>query len=508
MVKLSKRFSLPESVTERWGVDTRALGLLRIGAGALVLIDLLYRAQSLRAHYTDAGVLPRSLWLKYYSGSLDHSFHIFSGSAASQALLFFIAGIFAFMLLIGYRTRSAAFMSWLFLTSLHMRTPHVLQSGDELLRLMIFWSMFTPIASRFSVDAVISRASPPPKRILHIGVVALIAQLFIMYIATAVLKAGPTWHSAGTALFRALHHQAFVTPLGALFAQAPNWLLYFLTRATWAVELVGVGLFFIPARTHLTRTLMVFIFWGFHLSLILLMNLGHFPWIAILYWTLLLPSWFFDGFLPKFTLFKRLRAAFLRTGVVCAEWIEGHRRWFYGGAGCATPKTGLSFVSFLLCALLAGYASYGAAFNMLSRGKMIEDHFDGLYALKIHASWSMFAPNPPATSGWFVIVGETAAGEKINLWDEGLPVSWERPENISESFRSQRWRKYFDNMTGKNSGPQRLDFLLWVCRDWRERRPEDRVELAQMFYMNQTVNYPEKGWGPLEKNSVSYIRCP
>jgi len=42
----------------RLGVDARALGAVRIGLGVLLLADLAIRTSSLRAHYTDAGILP------------------------------------------------------------------------------------------------------------------------------------------------------------------------------------------------------------------------------------------------------------------------------------------------------------------------------------------------------------------------------------------------------------------------------------------------------------------
>ena len=46
--------------TELFGVDLRSLALLRVSLAIIVLLDLAYRANDLKAHYTDLGILPRS----------------------------------------------------------------------------------------------------------------------------------------------------------------------------------------------------------------------------------------------------------------------------------------------------------------------------------------------------------------------------------------------------------------------------------------------------------------
>ena len=46
-------------------LDTRSLAVFRVGLGLLLLADILERSRNLTAHYTDAGVLPRSLLLRH-----------------------------------------------------------------------------------------------------------------------------------------------------------------------------------------------------------------------------------------------------------------------------------------------------------------------------------------------------------------------------------------------------------------------------------------------------------
>ena len=82
-----------------FGIDLRSLTVLRIGLAALLLADLVYRAQDFRAHYTDQGVLPRTLYLDVFSNiEAVWSFHLILGSPTYTALLFFASGVAALAL--------------------------------------------------------------------------------------------------------------------------------------------------------------------------------------------------------------------------------------------------------------------------------------------------------------------------------------------------------------------------------------------------------------------------
>ncbi len=73
-----------------FGLDIRSLFALRITIAAMIWVDLSIRVQTLTAHYTDAGVLPRALhkalFLEPHPGRL--SFHMASGEAQYQHWLF------------------------------------------------------------------------------------------------------------------------------------------------------------------------------------------------------------------------------------------------------------------------------------------------------------------------------------------------------------------------------------------------------------------------------------
>ena len=72
-----------------FAVDVRALAVLRMGMAVVILYDLAVRAPDLVAHYTDAGVLPRTARIAMmwdYHEAWWMSLHMLSGQAWWQAV--------------------------------------------------------------------------------------------------------------------------------------------------------------------------------------------------------------------------------------------------------------------------------------------------------------------------------------------------------------------------------------------------------------------------------------
>lgn len=135
-------------------LDLRSLAFFRVTMALLLLGDLAQRLTDLTAHYTDSGVLARNVLNRSIAWEPGMwSLHQASGDASFQLVMFAVAAVLAVMLLVGYRTKVAAIGSWIMLISLHSRNPLVVQGGDTLLRVMLFWSLFLPIGARWSVDA-------------------------------------------------------------------------------------------------------------------------------------------------------------------------------------------------------------------------------------------------------------------------------------------------------------------------------------------------------------------
>src|SRR5262245_49963738 len=105
-------------IEELLGVDLRSLAAFRIGLALLLLADLLNRGSDLQAHYTDFGILPRSVALALSPSLWHYSLYFWAGTSLLPAVGFLLAGLFALGLLLGYRTRVLTGLSWIFLVAL------------------------------------------------------------------------------------------------------------------------------------------------------------------------------------------------------------------------------------------------------------------------------------------------------------------------------------------------------------------------------------------------------
>jgi predicted DCC family thiol-disulfide oxidoreductase YuxK len=284
--------------------DLRSLALFRTGLALLILGDLIHRSFDLRAFYTDFGVLPR--WVLAQNSDHCLSLHAMSGSLAFQVILFLIAGGFALMLLVGWRTRLATVASWVFVVSLHDRNFLVLQGGDDLLRLLLFWGMFMPLGARWSVDHALAKPDPPADH-LHrsMGTVAFGVQILLLYWCSAAYKIGqPVWWQEGTAMYYSLHLDYLATEIGQWMRGAlPMDAMKLLGYVVIFSEIIGSAfLILTPLRNH-WRLLAMGVVAGMHVGYSLGLEVGIFPFVAFTALLAFVPTWFWektkDWFPPK-----------------------------------------------------------------------------------------------------------------------------------------------------------------------------------------------------------------
>ena len=272
-------------------LDLRSLALFRGCLAGLVLIDLANRGFWLRAHYTDFGVLPRAALLETRWDPAWVSAHMLSGAAELQVLLFVLAGIVAVLLLVGWRTRLMTILSWFLLVSVQARNPVVLQGGDVVLRLLLFWGMFLPLGARWSVDAALGQSTDSESASGHFSVAsfAYIIQLCSIYYFSALLKKGGAWLESYDAVYYALALDQFTTPFGDWLFQQPVFHAP-LTIGTLGLEAFGWMLVLLPVFTTPLRLVAIVLFCGMHLGMAATMQLGLFSYIMCVAWLALLPG--------------------------------------------------------------------------------------------------------------------------------------------------------------------------------------------------------------------------
>ena len=283
-------------LTQVFGADLRSLAALRIGCALLIIADLLQRSTDLVAHYTDFGVVPRTLVMQHSSSRWYVSLHFMSGVWQLQALLFVLAALAAGALLVGYRTRLASILSWALFVSLCTRNPYIVQGGEMLLRLVLFWGMFLPWGAVFSVDSAWQDESSTqlPRQYLSWGTAAYAIQIIFMYLFTVLLKSGPQWWREGSAVYYALSIDQLVTPIGKLLAELPESLLKLVTWKVAIFEIVGPLLLLAPVRKGWVRLYTTLCFIALQFAFLLSFFIGIFPLIGIISMFFFLPSVFWD----------------------------------------------------------------------------------------------------------------------------------------------------------------------------------------------------------------------
>ena len=277
-----------------FGIDLRTLALFRALLGAVLFVDLCCRMGDASAFYSDAGVLPRS-WLAAYGESWRASLYLANGQTWFALALLSLEALAALALLLGWRTRLAVLLCFVLEASLLNRNELVLTSGDVLLGCLLFWSLFLPLGSRWSVDAALSRTPPQPQnQHLSWASAALLLQVLSMYFFGAVLQSGAEWWPDGSAVYYALQLDRSATPIAAWLRQYPD-LLTALTYFIWTLELLGPLLALSPLFSRPLRFLVLLLLAGMQLGLFLCLELGDAPFVSLAALSVLAGGWIWDA---------------------------------------------------------------------------------------------------------------------------------------------------------------------------------------------------------------------
>jgi vitamin K-dependent gamma-carboxylase-like protein len=509
-------------VVEIFGADLRSLATFRIVLALLALSDLANRATDLSAHYTDAGIMPRTVLVEQVLSPWAFSLHLMNGGSLFQALLFGVAALAAFGMLVGYRTRLMTFVVWALLLSIQLRNPLLNGSESPMLRMLFFWGMLLPLGAYWSVDRARSALPRPSPGFLSLATFGLFMQIAFVYWFTAALKAGPEWRSDYTALYYALSLDQLATPIGHLLLDFPS-LLQALTLGTVVLEALGPLLLFCPFFTGPVRTGAALAFMSFHLGIWLTMDIGIFPWISAFCMVCFFPTWFWERastlrsvLLRRVELARRLQLATVRLGnaliafskAVVSFLMEARQLLFAGpvpplaagarGASETRHDEALSeepaelrsslaanllaffFIFYILCWNLTTATSFTLPERTVPLGPF----------LGLDQYWGMFAPSPSNEDGWYVIPGELRDGQKVDLMpitrdDYSMhPISYEKPQDIPATYKNEHWRKYLENIYNQDHAGQRLYFGQYICRQWNSHHTgADTLETFRIIYM-------------------------
>src|SRR2546428_5893714 len=264
--------------------DVAPVALFRILFGLLLFNWFWQLVPNLTAFFTDAGILPRSDLASSYPDR--PSLLSLSGEWWVVAAIWAFSCVVALSLAAGWHTRLPSLLSFVLVSSFSWRDPLILDGSDLVFRLVPLWLAFTPAGDRWSIDALrrgvapIARGWAFPIRILEL-------QIAWIYLATGLEKlAGIDWVQ-GTAAYYALQlEHTFARPWANGFAVDPV-LSHLITWYTLAVELSFLPLAMLPFER--TRSVAAFGAAAMQLGILLLMNVGNFPFVMLAACVLFVP---------------------------------------------------------------------------------------------------------------------------------------------------------------------------------------------------------------------------
>ena len=453
---------------------------MRIGIGLILLVDLYVRSLSIKAFFTDEGVLPISTLKQYNWSPYYFSLHAINGDLWCQIILFIANVLCAVLLLIGYRTRLFTFICWVFLTSLQNRNPFILQGGDDLLRILLLWGIFLPWGERYSIQKT-SNYTENYFSIANIGYMLLPCSVFFF---SALLKTSPEWRSEGTALYYALSLDQIRLPLGTFIYQFPG-LLKALTFIVFYIELLAPILIILPFVSNKIRIFGLICCIALFIGIAVTLYVGLFYIIGIVSLIGLFPSSWMDWFEKKLyknkTEIKLLESENTDPSFVCKSFLF-IKNYFIAAIILFCLMLNLGSVKEFPYTLNSDIANFGKVF-------------------RLEQNWGMFSPYILKDDGWFVYSGFNQKHQYIDIKHDKNKVSFEKPNPVVCEFESDRWRKFQENYTYNNNNYMRPYYCKYLINQWNNKHPDNRISDLTIFFMRETSlpNYQTKA---IEKIAV------
>ena len=228
-------------------------------------------------------------------------------------------------------------------------------------------------------------------------------------------------------------------------------------------------LLFIPWRTGLFRFLAVALFAGFHVGMALCMDLTLFSAVSITAWLAFLPGGFWDWL-------ARRRGPSPSPALQTAAAVTVRLPW----------PVNLLVGIMLLYALLWNIRSIDAD----RWGAVLPKELNRFgTVLGLDQAWNMFAPFPWTEDGWHVAPAILEDGRRVDVMNHGAAFTWDKPESVSDRFKNERWRKYFEKHIMKPDAELRKRYVVYLMREWNSTHSADEqiVELKWYYMLERTL---------------------
>jgi len=391
-------------------------------------------------------------------------------SVLTWALLHFVLPIVSILLILGFCSRLCSLICWAGVVYIQQANPHILYGSDRLLHLLLFWAVFLPIGSAWSLDSWLFKKPYSLPLSGRWAVWAITLQICCVYWSAAISKTGPMWTQNHNALFYALNLEDTHTPFGSSLRQYPA-LLRLLTAGTLYLEYLGPLLLFVPYYQSRCRLIAVILFVSFHLICMQsMMMLGFFPWVCAAAWLIFIPAFFWDFVTGPFSL--------LRFMLPPKGWVLFLDR----------SMAGLVLIS--LADVLAWNAVQIIDLKIPNSPAVawMKSHDPTVSILHLDQRWRLFAPNVYAEQGWLIVPAELTDGTQIDLYTH-KPLSWDHPEDLAEYLGDDRWRAFMRNLFHDRDPGTLHHYSETLVDKWNAEHPAtQQVKKVTLVFMKETTH--------------------
>lgn len=421
--------------------------------------------------YSDAGMLPRGAAL---SGLLrENRFSLMDsiGSAWGATAFLLVGMTAAAALAVGFRTRIAAILNFVFLLSVHERNILHLDGADTLFRVLSFWLMFAPIGRWMALDARLAgRQSTPVGPAFVVRFLQL--QICFVYLYNFANKLGGQKWVDGTALYFTLHLRDFlVRDLGSYLADVRVFTEVG-TYLTLSTEACFMPFVLLPFLQPYLRTFGLASGLAFHTGIALLMKVGWFPYLMPATYLLFLePAWIERTVdLLGSRLFHGGTGGDGGADSVQPEVLDvppagrGGRRLLWQSGRLALL---FIFASSMWFAAPRGLHRTQPGWNVA----LVE-------TLGLWQTWDMFSPNPLSIEGHLDIQGTLTDGSTIDLMAAGYGQGgWNPKRPYFDGWYYSRWMKVAERLHTSDWQRFRLEYARAICRRFNASRSADEPQL-------------------------------
>ena len=430
----------------RFTIDTRSLAVFRILAGILIIADVFLRLRNFRFFYTDGGAMPVSL-----ARELTHEYAVsvffISGSPTVTLALFGIHLLVGVALLLGYHTRVAAVLAFVFVVSLDFRMPLATSYADILFRHLLFWGMFLPLGQRFSLDAIRSDDAPAQTYTGLAGAFVLI-QMVAMYIANGSHKI--PWREdwlSGNSLYGILHYDSVSWLLGPYLREFP--LIMQLGSVKWYILMLGAPMLLLLAGR--ARYFAAIVYASGHLFMAATVRIGAFPFVALMGLALFCgPRAWSDArwIAARFGVLERINGA-VETAARRGAAIDSRLPRAALPEGPVIER--LRFPATVLVMMIVIVSGVFIIVPTLGTvGAMDEDTTVPLQeevqtvqaGVRLDQPPWRFYQGPIGSDEYYVFAGLTATGETVDVYND-RPLAWDRPHGPHNHKQLDTYRERF-----------------------------------------------------------------